>query len=428
MSKSIGLHRKFAGTAGLMIIGRGIAMLSSIIYARYLGPEQFGLYSFALAIITMATLPVIAGLPNLLVREVANFHIEKKWDFLAGVINWSRGYVIIVSLFSIIFIYSALYMGFFNSSVSELLWFAVLLIPLRGLLTQQGAILNGFRKPILAQLPVKILAPALTLFVLLFIIYSSIELTSIKLINISILASVFSFFVSAILLNKTTNQVPKKNISKYKFKSWHASLLPFSIMAVVGTLNTELASVLLGWLVDNESVGYFKVAMQAVALIALGLTSVNAVIMPNIARLYKKGDIQATQILLSKSVRLSVLVSLPIIISLVIFGEFAINLLFGESYLRAYPILVILCFGQLVNVLMGSVGVVLNMTGNEKSALKSLSIALIVNIVLLFTLVPFYGSIGAAVAVSLSLVCWNILMAFDVYRITNLKTWFLVGV
>jgi O-antigen/teichoic acid export membrane protein len=423
MSQSLPLYRKFTGAAGLMLIGRGLAMVSGIIYARYLGPEQFGLYSFALAIIAMATLPVMAGLPNLLVREIANFHLEGKWALLTGVINWSRAYVLVLSLIIIVCMYFALYFNFFNTSVSNLLWVAVLLIPLRGLLTQQGAVLNGFRQPILAQLPDKIFAPTLTLIILCLFIFFGVDLTGGKLINIAILASFFSFFVSAILLKRTVKAKAKKCAAKYSIKIWHTSLLPFTLMAFIGTLNTELASVLLGWLVDNESVGYFKVAMQAVALIALGLSSVNAVIMPNVARLYKEGDFNATQALLTKSVRLSTLVSLPIILFLIIFGEFAISLLFGKDYLGAYPILVILCFGQLVNVLMGSVGLVLSMTGNEKSALKSLSITLLLNLLLLATLVPLYGSIGAAIAVTTSLASWNVLMAIDVCRLTKLKTW-----
>jgi O-antigen/teichoic acid export membrane protein len=81
MSQSISLYSKFIGAAGVILISRGLVMVSGIIYARYLGPEQFGLYSFALAIIAMATLPVIAGLPQLLVREIANYHLEKNWHF-----------------------------------------------------------------------------------------------------------------------------------------------------------------------------------------------------------------------------------------------------------------------------------------------------------------------------------------------------------
>ncbi|MFS1439392.1 flippase [Shewanella sp. 10N.286.48.A6] len=423
MSQSISLYRKFTGTAGVMIISRGLAMVTGVIFARYLGPEQFGLYSFALAIITMATLPVIAGLPNLLIREVANFQLENKWDFLAGVINWSRVYVLVLSFIIMMCMYFGLYFNLFKASVTNLLWVAVLLIPLRGLLTQQGALLNGFRQPILAQFPVQIFAPTITLIILCFYIFSGVDLTGKKLIYISILASLLAFFVSAILLHKTIKSKAKKFAPQYSIKTWHASLLPFTIMAFIGTLNTELASVLLGWLADNESVAYFKVAMQAVALIALGLTAVNTVIMPNVARLYKKGDLKGTQELLTKSVRLSSFVSLPIIFFLIVFGELTISLLFGKGYLEAYPILVILCFGQLINVLMGSVGVVLNMTGNENSALKSLSMTLIVNLLLLATLVPLYGRIGAAIAVSVSLVCWNVLMARSVYKLTGLKCW-----
>jgi O-antigen/teichoic acid export membrane protein len=428
MSQSISFYRKFMGTAGLMVISHGLTIVSGIIYARYLGPEQFGLYSFALAIITMASLPVVAGLPNLLVREISHFYLEEKWALLTGVINWSRIYVFVLSLVIIICMYLALYFDFFNTSVSNLLWVAVLLIPCRGLLTQQSAVLNGFRQPILAQLPVQIFAPTLTLIILCFYIFSGVALTGSKLINITILAYVFAFIVSAVLLNRTNKSVPKNCKPEYTIKNWHSSLLPFTITAFIGTLNTELASVLLGWLVDTESVAYFKVAMQAVALIALGLTSVNAVIMPNVARLYKQGDLKATQELLTKSVRLSTLISVPIICFLVIFGEFAISLLFGKDYLQAYPILVILCSGQLINVLMGSVGLVLNMTGNEKRALKSLSMTLILNLILLAVLIPLFGSIGAAIAISVSLACWNILMAIDVWSHTKLKTWISISI
>jgi O-antigen/teichoic acid export membrane protein len=423
MSESVSLYRKFTGTAGVMLISRGLVMALGIIVARYLGPEQFGLYSFALAIISMATLPVVAGLPNLLIREIAYFHLEEKWTLLAGVINWSRVYVLVLSLVIIICMYLGLHFDFFNSSVSDLLWVAVLLIPLKGMLSQQGAVLNGFRQPILAQLPVQIFAPILMLIILCLYIFSGADLTGSKLINISILASLFALVTSAILLNKTIKAATNKCEPEYTIKNWHTSLLPLTIIAFISTLNMELASVLLGWLVDNEAVAYFKVAMQAVALIALGLNSVNAVIMPNVARLYKQGDFKATQALLTKSVRLSALFSVPIIFFLIIFGEFVISLLFGKNYLQAYPILVILCLGQLVNVLIGSVGLVLNMTGNEQSAQKSLAVTLILNVLLLITLVPLYGSIGAAIAVTVSLICWNVLMAFDVHKMTKLKTW-----
>ena len=63
------------------------------------------------------------------------------------------------------------------------------------------------------------------------------------------------------------------------------------------------------------------------------------------------------------------------------------------------------------------------MTGNERNSLKSLFITLVINMILLFTLVPIYGSVGAALSVSISLVIWNLLMSFEVHKLTKLKTW-----
>ncbi|WP_413691541.1 polysaccharide biosynthesis C-terminal domain-containing protein [Psychromonas sp. KJ10-2] len=174
---------------------------------------------------------------------------------------------------------------------------------------------------------------------------------------------------------------------------------------------------------DIESVAYFKVAMQGVTLVSLGLSAINMVIMPNVARLYKEGNLEATQILLTKSVRLSCLVSLPIIFILVFFGDFFINILFGSEYLEAYPILVILCIGQAMKLLMGSTGLVLNMTGNEKLALKTVSITVSINVILLTMLIPYYGLVGAAISISLSLFINNFLMGTHVWRITTLTTW-----
>ncbi|MEZ9198482.1 flippase [Shewanella sp. 10N.286.54.B9] len=423
MRDSTPIYKRFFGTAGLMLLSKAMVMVIGVLFANHLGPEQFGLYSLALSIVALSTLPVVAGLPNLLVREVANFHSVNKWDLLEGVTSWSRLYVIGISTFVVFTLYTLLYFDFFEPQLTSLLWIAGLLIPLRGLLTQQSAILNGLNFPVLAQLPVQVLIPAITLGVFCFYFLLPGELESFDLLCVSIFACLFSCVISMCLLNRKLNSNVEKVKPKKDVKVWLTSLMPFAIMAFITTLNTELASVLLGLLVDNESVAFFKVATQAVALITLGLTAVNVVIMPNIARLYKNNDLKATQELLTKSVRLSVVITLPIIVVLVLFGEYFIDLLFGNDYVKSYPILVILCIGQLVNVLMGSVGLLLNMTGNENRTLRTLLITFVVNIVLFSTLIPIFGGIGAAISISLSLITWNVLMTVDAWRITKLKPW-----
>jgi O-antigen/teichoic acid export membrane protein len=318
---------------------------------------------------------------------------------------------------------TVLYTNWINKVTANLLWFALFLIPLKGLLTKQSSVLNGFRKPILALLPEIILIPLLSLLFYLLLIVLDIEFTGVLIIKIQLAVSLLVLIFCLLFITKNMSTPFKKMKPIYHFSKWHRALLPFSIMTFVATVNIELASALLGFIDDKESVGYFKVAMQGVGLITLGITVVNSVIGPNIARLYKSNDFQATQLLLTQSVKLSCACSLPIAIILMFFGDFIIILLFGEEYVAATKVLFILCVGQIVNICMGSVGLVLNMTGNEKHSLKSLMKALMLNLVLLIILVPIYQEIGAAIAVSISLICWNVLMAIDVYKITKLKTW-----
>jgi O-antigen/teichoic acid export membrane protein len=416
--------KRFLSTAGLQILSKGLIAISGVVFARYLGPEEFGRYSYIMSIILIVSLPVSAGLPNLLIREIATYQLNKDWGLLSGVISWSLRYIFKVSSLMIVLMLIIFYMEVFNKGVEELLWFSLCLIPITGLLTYQGAILNGLRRPVLSLLPAQILSPIIKLLLVLFLITLGVSFRSKELILITIIATTSAFLLSLILLTIVKKKEVKKAQNIYNKKSWNSSLLPFALIVIISTFNTELAVFFLGLLGNVEAVAYFKVAMQATILITLGLSSINTVIMPNIARYFKQGDIQKTQELLTKSVNLSVLVSLPILLALVVFGEFIINLLFGPEYISAYPILVILCIGQLVNVFMGSVGGVLYMTHNEKKALKPLVISLIINIVLLVILIPIYSEIGAAIATSITIIIWNILMAKEVKFLTGLKTWF----
>lgn len=417
------LLKKFIGSAGLQFTSKGLAVISGVIFARYLGAEQYGVYSYTLSIIALVSLPVMAGFPDLLVREVAKYHLGSKWDSLLGVISWSRWYILISSFIVILGLCFFLDADFFQSDVTNLLIIFFWLIPLRALLMHQGAILNGFRYYISSQLPERIVIPVITLIVLCFYFVLDLTINATQLAFISVFSSFFSFLLSLYLLNKVINKLLKKTKPTYQVKYWSRSLIPFSLITFISTLNVELAFILLGWLDSTESVAYFRIAMHSVILISLGLSSINVVIMPNVVRFYKVGNLHKTQDLLTKSVRLSTLISLPIILVLMFFGDDLISFLFGDEYLESYSILIVLCIGQLVNVIMGSVDLVLNMTGNESKSLKVLLITFSINVLFLFLLIPHFGSLGAAISVSLGMIVSKVLMAIDVWKTTKIKTW-----
>ncbi len=413
------------GTIGIQIGAKGAALLTSILFARALGPEEFGRYGFVIAIITIAVLPTVAGLPQLIVREISQYRAGKQGGLLLGILKWSNRYVLIVSLLSIFITYIFALLNFWEDTVEVLILSALLLIPLKGILARQGAVINGFRRPELAQLPTIVFAPVFALIISSSIYFlTNIELTSQNLVYIQLFAHIISAFLSNMIVNLVTKQKLNTIEPIFRIKKWHKALLPFTIITIVGVMNSELATVMLGFLGFEESVAYFRVAITGMIVSALSLTAVNSVSGPKIASLYKQKNSTETQNVLTQSVRLSSVIAIPVAIILIFWGEYLITFLFGKEYLPAATLLSILCVGQIFNVSTGSVGLVLSMTGNEKYALRAQIVNLILMILLLAFLVPNYQGIGAAIAVSIGMIFSNLFMTYEVFRLTGLKTWF----
>jgi O-antigen/teichoic acid export membrane protein len=417
------IRRKFLGTSSLLLIGKLFTAFFGIFIARSLGPESFGKYSYILSITTILTIPTIAGLPQLLIREISKAEMDKHWPKLKGVLNWSTSYAVLISIVTIFVVYTANYFEWITASTGQLLVIAVILIPIRGLIFKQSATLNGFQHPELAQIPSNIVIPVLMCIVSGILYMYKIEVNAEKIITFQIIVSLVALLVASVLVIKKTPTEVRSVTPKYFIREWHFALIPFTFISVISTLNIEIASVLLGYLGDEKSVGYLKVAMQVGLLLALGIVAINTINAPTIARLYHSGDVVATQELLTKSVKLSTITLVPIGFIAIFFGDKIVEFLFGAEYLPSFPLIIVLTIGQVFNVVMGAVGLVLTMSGNEKKAIRTLIIGLALTVLLLIILIPVYGALGAVIATTCTMFFLNIVMAIDVYKITGLKTW-----
>lgn len=71
---------------------------------------------------------------------------------------------------------------------------------------------------------------------------------------------------------------------------------------------------------------------------------------------------------------------------------------------------------------MGSVAILLNMTGHEQDTARVVAISAIGNIALNLILVTLWGLIGAALASAITLSAWNILLWLAVRRRLNINS------
>ena len=122
-----------------------------------------------------------------------------------------------------------------------------------------------------------------------------------------------------------------------------------------------------------------------------------------------------------KSARWAFFSGLIVGILLVIFGYWFL-LVFGIEFIQAKSALNILVIGNIFMSCMGTVAVVLLMTGKERIAMKGFGAGAALNIVLNALFIPQWGIEGAALATATSITVCYMFLTWVAYRELKIKT------
>ena len=85
----------------------------------------------------------------------------------------------------------------------------------------------------------------------------------------------------------------------------------------------------------------------------------------------------------------------------------------------------LLLVGQLVNVLSGSVGMLLSMTGRHYFASLMVTACALLNVLLNYLLIPRFGMTGAALATVVTMILWNVAFVFRVRSVLDIRPTFI---
>jgi O-antigen/teichoic acid export membrane protein len=424
------LLKGVTGTAGLMAINVLLLLVISMLLARALGPENFGIYTFILAIIALLSLPTKAGLSDLLLRETARNQLNQNWGLIRGLLKLANSFVfcysVALAVAAGLFVWW-LWGGTGNVKANSFLW-SLWLLPLIAFEGARTGTLRGLRWVVSSLLPEQLIRPLLLVVLSGAALLLEKEITPITAIQYNLVAAVAAFAAGAFLLFKALPKDVRQAKAEYAIKPWAASLMPLSLFAGLQMLDSQISILLLGVLAKPEDVGLFKVAVTGASLVAFGLIAVNMTLAPQIARLHSAGEMEKLQRMVTLSTRVVVTLSFPVAFAFIFWGEELISLVFGVEYVGAAMALSILCVGQMVNASTGSVALILNMTGNDRKTLPAVCAALLVNSLFSILLIPIFGLTGAAIGYATSMVIWNSILFFVTKRVTGINTFFLGAV
>ena len=276
--------------------------------------------------------------------------------------------------------------------------------------------MHGLHHVIAGQLPETIIQPAL--FIILMVgahQFLPRLLMARGAAGVNAAAAATALLVGTVMLRQYLPKAAKGTPPTYRTKVWISGALPLMLFNSTSVINVQAPLLLLGAIKGAETAGIYAVATRVSDLIVFALTSVNIAMAPTAARLWSEKDLSQLQNLVTRSARCALVFSLPIAASFIIFGERLLSI-FGEEFSRGHTTLAILSVGQIINVLMGSVGVLLVIAGYAREVAIATAVCACLNIVLNLILIPPLGMLGTALAVTVNLIAWNVLLAVWVHR------------
>lgn len=191
---------------------------------------------------------------------------------------------------------------------------------------------------------------------------------------------------------------------------------PLWISSVAVLANSHLDLWILGSFSTSKDVAVYGTAARMSILISVPLVIVNSVITPSIARLNAIGDRSGMQMLLQGSASVASLPSLALFAIFALAGEGIMRLLFGSGYGDSALVVAVLSFAHAVNVISGSCGFVLIMTGHQQIMMRVSFASTVLLLVTGTLLAKQFGAPGVAAAYALSMISQNAAMWLFVRR------------
>ena len=368
------------------IVNMAGALFVGILVARYLGPSQYGLMNYVISYVALFTVISNFGLDDIEIRELSR-QPEKK-DFILGTCIRIRFCFALLAFLLIV-----VTLLIFKTDV-----FTTIMILVYALTLFTGCfniIRNYFTSIVKNEYVVK------------SEIFRTIIGACIKIVLLWIKAPLEFFIVATmfdtVLVASGYCISYKRTVGKMSNWKYDSSIVPFYIreafpLVLSGAaviIYQRIDQVMIGNMIDKESVGYFATAGKFLDLILFLPMVLTQTITPLLVKAkerdreeYESKKQQFVSIVVWVAILLSVFVSL--------FAYWLIHFTYGDKYLLAVPILQIMAFKTVGMALSSSSGQIIIMERIQKWAFIRNIIGCLICIGLNLLLIPRYGVIGSA--------------------------------
>ena len=409
--KNIHLNELFKGSFVSLII-RILAVLTSYIFslliAKLYGASALGSFVLAQTMLLMVTIIAKLGFDTLSVKYISKNYKENNIQKIRSIYTVILKLVVVWSIILSILLfflsdYIAVLIG--KPEMKKLYQIASIGILPFSLLLIHSESFRGLKNIIYYSIFRNMSTPFIASIILLLFYYFNMNTFEYPLYSY-ILSIIILSVISFILWNKKIPYPTNKN-KDIKIKPLLFESLPMMLTSSMSYILNWTSILILAYYRPEWEIGVYNIAMKVSLLTGISLFAINSIAAPKFAEMYRKESMEEFKNIITQSTRLIFLSSFPFLLLFLIFPNFFLSL-FGDEFIYGKWALIFLTIGQFINAISGSVGYILQMTGNQKIFQYIMISSTIINIILNLILVPKYGINGAAISSLISVSFWNI--------------------
>ncbi len=401
------VEKAIKGSAAVFIMGilaSLVSYITRIFLARYLTPDEYGLFYAVFTFIVFFLFFRDLGLNSSLVKYIPEFKVKKQYDHIKTALVSALSFQMLSSVIFIILIFvfgRYLSINYFKNPLSydllRILSFYVLGSVFFRLLQSS---FQGFQN-------IKIYSLFEFLKNSLFLIFSLVFFYfGFGIFSPAVSYVLLSFVISLILLPFFLKMF---NFSSHRIsdfgsvtKKLFLFAIPVFFTGIGGKFISHIDTLILTGYVPIAEVGIYNVILPTSMMFLYFGSSISAAVFPMVSELSAKNSFKK----ISDGVKLlhkySFVAIIPPAIILLIFSKKFISLFFGLEYASGYFAMQILMIGMLFYVVAGINNSVISGLGKPKTVAKIILFAAIINTIINFILIPKYGIGGAAFSTTLS--------------------------
>ncbi|WP_417670081.1 lipopolysaccharide biosynthesis protein [Roseibium sp.] len=418
-----GASRMALETFAFRIAGAGLAYLSQILLARWMGAHEYGIFSVAWTwIIVLGVFACIgfSSSPNRFIPQYSE----------TGDIARLRGFLVTSRL-------GALFAGVVLAALAMLcVWFlrdrieayyvqpfllTLLALPLFALGGVQDSIARSYDWTGLAMSPTYLWRPLAIIVLVLAIMLGTGHVSAFQAAAAAIAATWVIALYQLFVLNRRLAQKVTNGPRIMDTPTWLAVSLPMLLVEGFLQLITSADVIMVSFWHTPDDVAVYFAASKTLALVHFVYFAVRSASAHRFSAFIHSNDHdglaayvrQATQWTFwpSLGAGLLMLAAAPLLLSL-----------FGKDFESGYPVLAVLLIGVLARAGVGPADALLTMGGQQKICAVIYAATFAANVLLNLILIPRLGLVGAALATSLSIFFEATCLSLAAWKKLEVKT------